>query len=204
MPISDELKLQLWWLLNELQRNDEIPRRYEVREILTPLVSRGLIRRVLSQIQAHNEARRLRIPKREVKVWEVMTPVPSASVPTERSALQQTLQHGSLAAPRHAQASATAAPTVDDVPSTSSHQIYLGNIHYSAEREDLIDLLSNQCEVIALQVPAEITYGSKNRGFAFATIGYDGTTEALISKLERLNLLGRQLVVRRQLPKISR
>ena len=32
--LTDELKKRLWWLLNELQRNDEIPRREEVRDIL--------------------------------------------------------------------------------------------------------------------------------------------------------------------------
>lgn len=29
-----EIQNKLWWLLNELQRNDEIPRRYEVKDIL--------------------------------------------------------------------------------------------------------------------------------------------------------------------------
>jgi hypothetical protein len=52
--------------------------------------------------------------------------------------------------------------------------------------------------------PPGLFYGNKNRGFAFATVGYDGTIEALIAKLDGLRLLGRSMVVRRQLPKIPR
>jgi len=180
----------------------------EVREILTPLVNRGLIRRVLSHAKAHNETRRLRIPKREVKVWEVVMPIPSPSVLPERGVPhkqpQQVLHPGGHTATEPASTSPTAASVVDDVQSAASHQIYLGNLHYSAEREDLTDLLSNHCEVISLQVPAGLGYGNKNRGFAFATVGYEGTMEVVISKLDGLELRGRRLLVRRQLPKIPR
>jgi hypothetical protein len=92
---------------------------------------------------------------------------------------------------------------VDDQAAGSLHQLYLGNIHYSAEREDLIDLLSGHCEVVSLQVPAGLNFGNKNRGFAFATVGFEGPIEALIAKLDGLSLHERPLVARRQLPKIS-
>ncbi len=176
----------------------------EVREILTPLVSRDLIRRVLSHVQANNEARRLRMPKREVKVWEVVTPVTYPNAPSERDALNQTRKLAPPNSPRHVPPTSAVTSTVEDVPLACSHQIYLGNIHYSANRENLIDLLSNHGEVISLQVPAGLSPGNNNRGFAFAIIGYEGTIEVLISKLDGLSLLGRPLVARRQLPKISR
>jgi ATP-dependent DNA helicase RecG len=165
----------------------------EVREILTPLVSRGLIRRVLSQTQAHNESRRLRIPKREVKVWEIVTPAPIATL--SRNSSPQLIQTA---------VTATNSPAVEEEAADLLHQIYLGNIHYSVEREVLIDFLSKYGEVVSLQVPPGHNYGSKNRGFAFAIMGFDGTIEELITQLDGVSLQGRPLAVRRQLPKISR
>jgi|GEM_PF-267452 ATP-dependent DNA helicase RecG len=180
----------------------------EVREILTPLVNRGLIRRVMPHVKANNEARRLRIPKREVKVWEVVIPVPSPFAATGTSMFQKPRHKVSPALPpastERAEAAKADTTVVEDVPSKSTHHIYLGNLHYSAEREDITEFLSIHCEVISLQILPGVRYGNKNRGFAFATVGYEGVIEGLIAKLDGLPLMGRSVVVRRHLPKIPR
>ena len=177
----------------------------EVREILTPLVHRGLIRRALSPSQAHNEARRLRIPKREVKVWEVVSPVPTQAGISERGpasrANTQQVKPNDSAEP---DPSLRSDLIVDGMVSETLHQIYIGNLHYSANREHLTELISNHCEIVALQVPPGRYESASNRGFAFATVSYDGTMEELLSKLDGIILLERRVVVQRQTPNIKK
>jgi ATP-dependent DNA helicase RecG len=174
----------------------------EVREILTPLVNRGLIRRVVSHLKANNEARTRRIPKREIKVWDVVIPqtydrqLPTPQAPP--TVLPIPPRTSSIRQVRPVEADTEVIAKDEDSTAPNVHEIYLGNIDYEVGRKDLMDLLLAHFEVISLEIPRNYTNQHRNRGFAFATINYNGTIEEALSKIAGMQWRERELVAQRR------
>src|SRR5262249_32521493 len=114
-------------------------------------------------------AERNRVPKREVPTYRVLEPSggAQAAIPEEEEESHE-------------------------IP---MHHLFVGNIPYQLTKAEIVSWLSATCDVRGLDVPAGIQYGSPNRGFAFATVGYSGQTAELVKRLDGSFLQGRRIHV---------
>lgn len=78
--------------------------------------------------------------------------------------------------------------------------IYVGNLSFQAEREDLINLFGPYGEVIQCSLPLERETGRK-RGFAFVELADAAAEQKAIEGLREVELMGRMIRVNPAAPR---
>jgi len=78
--------------------------------------------------------------------------------------------------------------------------IFVGNLPFRAEKEDIIDLFSPYGEVSNCSLPLERDTGRK-RGFAFVELVDDASETAAIEALQGVELMGRPLRINKAEPR---
>jgi len=68
--------------------------------------------------------------------------------------------------------------------------IYVGNLSFQAEQEDLLDLFSQYGEVAKCSLPLDRETGRK-RGFAFVEMASDADEQKAIDDLQNVEWMGR-------------
>jgi ATP-dependent DNA helicase RecG len=158
----------------------------QVREIITPLRSAGVI---LRNASVEARARRERIPKRQVPVFTVVSPSDAAAhrpSPQLRTSAQDKTDDSGLGA--------------------AGIEAYIGNLPYEVTREDLDAFFSPVGEVLSVQIPKGIGHHS-TRGYAFVTLDTQLGFEEIAATLENKDIGGRRPVVqppRRRTPRQSK
>ena len=80
--------------------------------------------------------------------------------------------------------------------------IFVGNLPFRAEQEDVIELFAQFGEVTNCALPLERDTGRK-RGFAFVEMADESTEEAAIEGLQGAELMGRPLRINKAEPRGS-
>ena len=80
--------------------------------------------------------------------------------------------------------------------------IFVGNLPFRAEREDILELFTPFGEVMNCSLPLERDTGRK-RGFAFVEIADEAIESAAIDGLQGTELMGRQLRINKAEPRGS-
>ena len=80
--------------------------------------------------------------------------------------------------------------------------IFVGNLPFRAEREDVIQLFAPFGEVVNCSLPLERDTGRK-RGFAFVEMGDEATESSAIDGLQGTELMGRPLRINKAEPRGS-
>ena len=70
--------------------------------------------------------------------------------------------------------------------------IYIGNLSFQAEQEDLVDLFSQYGEVKKASLPLDRETGRK-RGFAFVEMSQDADEQKAIDDLQDVEWMGRMI-----------
>jgi len=78
--------------------------------------------------------------------------------------------------------------------------IYVGNLSFQAEREDLLDLFSQYGEVRQCSLPLDRDTGRK-RGFAFVELESDASEQKAIDDLQNVEWMGRMIRVNKATPR---
>ena len=78
--------------------------------------------------------------------------------------------------------------------------IYIGNLSFQAEQEDLIDLFSQYGEVKQCSLPVDRETGRK-RGFAFVEMNNDADEQKAIDDLQDVEWMGRMIRVNKATPR---
>ena len=78
--------------------------------------------------------------------------------------------------------------------------IYVGNLSFQAEREDLLDLFSQYGEVRQCSLPLDRDTGRK-RGFAFVELDSDASEQKAIDDLQNVEWMGRMIRVNKATPR---
>ena len=78
--------------------------------------------------------------------------------------------------------------------------IYIGNLSFQAEQEDLLDLFSQYGEVAKCSLPLDRETGRK-RGFAFVEMVDDAAEIKAIDALQGAELMGRPLRINKAEPR---
>ncbi len=78
--------------------------------------------------------------------------------------------------------------------------IYVGNLSFQAEREDLLDLFSQYGEVRQCSLPLDRETGRK-RGFAFVELDSDASEKKAIDDLQNVEWMGRMIRVNKATPR---
>ncbi len=78
--------------------------------------------------------------------------------------------------------------------------IYIGNLSFQAEQEDLIDLFSQYGEVKQCSLPLDRETGRK-RGFAFVEMVNDADEQKAIDDLQEVEWMGRMIRVNKATPR---
>lgn len=78
--------------------------------------------------------------------------------------------------------------------------IFVGNLPFRAEKEDIIELFSPYGEVSNCSLPLERDTGRK-RGFAFVELVDDASETAAIDALQGVELMGRPLRINKAEPR---
>ena len=81
--------------------------------------------------------------------------------------------------------------------------IFVGNLPFRAEQEDIIELFASFGEVTNCSLPLERDTGRK-RGFAFIEMADEATEERAIEGLQGTELMGRPLRINKAEPRGSR
>ena len=81
--------------------------------------------------------------------------------------------------------------------------IFVGNLPFRAEQEDIIELFASFGEVTNCSLPLERDTGRK-RGFAFVEMADEATEERAIEGLQGTELMGRPLRINKAEPRGSR
>lgn len=133
----------------------------QVREILTPLRQLGLVTRTKSHAQAYSLAKDKKLAKRAIPIYKVIT--------------NPTIHNES----------------VIDQNSGKNHKnsplkeitIFIGGLEYTTTKEQIVSALNEHCVVLNVDLPKGTTYGSHNKGFAFATIEIPIIDEGTVVKI---------------------
>jgi len=88
----------------------------------------------------------------------------------------------------------------ESVPVFSLMTIYVGNLSFQAEREDLLDLFSQYGEVRQCSLPLDRDTGRK-RGFAFVELDSDASEQKAIDDLQNVEWMGRMIRVNKATPR---
>ena len=78
--------------------------------------------------------------------------------------------------------------------------IYVGNLSFQAEREDLLDLFGQYGEVRQCSLPLDRETGRK-RGFAFVEFADDAAEQKAIDDLQDVEWMGRMIRVNKATPR---
>ena len=78
--------------------------------------------------------------------------------------------------------------------------IFIGNLSWDAEREDLIHLFTQYGEVSKCAMPLDRETGRK-RGFAFVDLASEADETSAIDDLQNVEWMGRGITVRKAEPK---
>ena len=78
--------------------------------------------------------------------------------------------------------------------------IFIGNLSWDAEREDLIHLFGEYGEVSKCSMPLDRETGRK-RGFAFVDLADEQAEAAAINDLQNVEWMGRAITVRKAEPR---
>ncbi len=78
--------------------------------------------------------------------------------------------------------------------------IYIGNLSFQAEQEDLLNLFSQYGEVKQCTLPIERDTGRK-RGFAFVEMVNDSDEQKAIDDLQEVEWMGRNIRVNKATPR---
>ena len=78
--------------------------------------------------------------------------------------------------------------------------IYVGNLSFQAEQEDLLDLFSQYGEVSKCSLPLDRETGRK-RGFAFVEMSNDADEQKAIDDLQNVEWMGRMIRVNKATPR---
>ena len=78
--------------------------------------------------------------------------------------------------------------------------IYIGNLSFDAEVEDIVGVFSSYGEVTNCKLPLERETGRK-RGFAFVDMGDDSQEQKAIDDLQDVEWMGRAIRVTKARPK---
>ena len=78
--------------------------------------------------------------------------------------------------------------------------IYIGNLSFQAEQEDLLDLFSQYGEVSKCSLPLDRETGRK-RGFAFVEMANDADEQKAIYDLQNVEWMGRMIRVNKATPR---
>ena len=78
--------------------------------------------------------------------------------------------------------------------------IYVGNLSFQAEREDLLDLFGQYGEVRQCSLPLDRETGRK-RGFAFVELADDAAEQKAIDDLQEVEWMGRKIRVNKATPR---
>jgi RNA recognition motif-containing protein len=78
--------------------------------------------------------------------------------------------------------------------------IYVGNLSFQAEREDLVDLFGQYGEVRQCSLPLDRETGRK-RGFAFVELSDDAAEQKAIDDLQDVEWMGRMIRVNKATPR---
>ena len=78
--------------------------------------------------------------------------------------------------------------------------IYVGNLSFQAEREDLLDLFGQYGEVRRCSLPLDRETGRK-RGFAFVELADDAAEQKAIDDLQDVEWMGRMIRVNKATPR---
>jgi len=78
--------------------------------------------------------------------------------------------------------------------------IYVGNLSFQAEREDLLDLFGQYGEVRQCSLPLDRETGRK-RGFAFVELADDAAEQKAIDDLQEVEWMGRMIRVNKATPR---
>ena len=78
--------------------------------------------------------------------------------------------------------------------------IYIGNLSFQAEQEDLLDLFSQYGEVKQASLPLDRETGRK-RGFAFVEMSTDADEQKAIDDLQDVEWMGRMIRVNKATPR---
>ena len=81
--------------------------------------------------------------------------------------------------------------------------IFVGNLPFRAEQEDIVELFASFGEVTNCSLPLERDTGRK-RGFAFVEMVDEATEERAIEGLQGTELMGRPLRINKAEPRGSR
>jgi RNA recognition motif-containing protein len=78
--------------------------------------------------------------------------------------------------------------------------IYVGNLSFQAEKEDLLDLFGQYGEVRQCSLPLDRETGRK-RGFAFVELADDASEQKAIDDLQDVEWMGRMIRVNKASPR---
>ncbi len=78
--------------------------------------------------------------------------------------------------------------------------IYIGNLSFQAEQEDLLDLFSQYGDVKQCSLPLDRETGRK-RGFAFVEMANDADEQKAIDDLQNVEWMGRMIRVNKATPR---
>ena len=78
--------------------------------------------------------------------------------------------------------------------------IYIGNLSFQAEQEDLLDLFSQYGEVKSASLPLDRETGRK-RGFGFVEMNTDADEQKAIDDLQNVEWMGRMIRVNKATPR---
>ena len=78
--------------------------------------------------------------------------------------------------------------------------IYIGNLSFQAEQEDLVDLFSQYGEVKKASLPLDRETGRK-RGFAFVEMNNEADEQKAIDDLQDVEWMGRNIRVNKAEPR---
>jgi RNA recognition motif-containing protein len=78
--------------------------------------------------------------------------------------------------------------------------IYIGNLSFQAEQEDLLDLFSQYGEVSKCSLPLDRETGRK-RGFAFVEMANEADEQKAVDDLQNVEWMGRMIRVNKATPR---
>jgi ATP-dependent DNA helicase RecG len=158
-----------------------------VREILTPLRSMKVIERSATDYKLIQEAKRRGVPKRQLPSFRVVIPGGSSEANSEATRRDRTATN----------ARKPTSKIGDDVPTTNTTEVYLGNLPSGVSVQQLSEVVGQYCEVESIKFPAQTEQG--NGGFAFLVISPASSLPQVIEKMDG-SYIGRRRI-RAQVPR---
>lgn len=147
----------------------------QVREILSPLRSIGIVIRTKTTQNAYNFAKNNKVPKRSVPIYKVDQNL--AKEDTHEEAKTEEIE--------------------DEFQPTNEINLFIGGLDYSLKKEQLVAAINEHFDVLNIHMPTGIEFGSSNKGFAFTDIDAKGNSvDLVLQKLNQIRINGRKLSVK--------